>query len=881
MAVAWPAWASAATQDVIPGAYLFEMEKGYETTGLIERLGDEGSVRLRLDYKLFKGVSIQIFDGENAEATAEKLAGVAGVKKYWPVSLYSVPEPKIERVGRRSNSSEQAERRGIDWWGEEAGYGNTSYLPHVMTQVDRLRAEGYTGRGIKIAVIDSGIDYTHPALGNGCFGKGCLVSFGTDLVGDGFTGSNKPEPGGDPMDCSGHGTHVAGIIAAQPNRLGFTGAAPGVRLGAYRVFGCTGQSSFDVLISAFNQAFEDGADMISASIVGVSGWKDEPWAAAVSRIAEEGVPCVVSSGNDGSMGLFYVSTAANGRQVTAIAAFDNGATPTLLYRSRYRVDGQRGVEFGYAPGDETQWKVSQQLWTARLNGSGEYNGCAALPGQTEDLSQRIVLLQRGECTFAQKVNNVAARGARRVIFYNNVDGAFAPELGDAAGRLQAVAMVQPQLGQAWMELLRQGHRVTVDMAAPSINDSYTVQGQTTAAGGALSAMTSWGPTWEMDVKPQFGAPGSNILSTYPVAKGGYVVLSGTSMACPLAAAIMALVGQVRGSLDPELLTSLLSATAKPQLLHDGTRFRRGLAPVPQQGGGLLQAWDAAHASTRIAPASLSFNDSDHLVRHRSFTISNLSRQPIEYRLAHRPALTMYTLAPNALDASPFPNHIAPAAAHLSFSSSTVLVPPGQNKSVSLFLHPPLGLVHARLPLWSGYITLNASDGTSLSLPYQGLAGSLRAAAVLARNQTWITKSADVKAQERAPADAHFVLPRPRTLAESDSLPALVVNLALGSRLMRAHVVALGPLHTSSPPTTLFAAASAHRQSLGQLHDFPSRWNPRGKRIFAWNGKLHNGKWAAPGRYVIVVRALRIFGHENVDREWDVSETLPFSISYQD
>ncbi|PHH58705.1 hypothetical protein CDD82_2765 [Ophiocordyceps australis] len=393
-----------------------------------------------------------------------------------------------------------------------------------MTQVDRLRSEGYTGRGLKIAVIDSGIDYTHPALGNGCFGKGCLVSFGTDLVGDDFTGGNEPKAGGNPMDCSGHGTHVAGIIAAQPNRMGFTGAAPGVRLGAYRVFGCKGQSSFDVLISAFNQAYEDGADMISASIVGVNGWKDEPWATAVSRIAEQGVPCVVSSGNDGGMGLFYVSTAANGKAVTAIAAFDNAVTPTLLYRSRFRVDEDKAVEFGYALGDETQWNVSARLWALGTNETDEYNGCGPLPAGTPDLGERIVLLRRGECTFEQKANNVADGGARRVIFYNNVAGAFAPEVGGATRRLLAVAMVQAPVGQAWMRLLRKGRRVAVDMAAPSINDSYMVRATKTPTGGALSVMTSWGPTWEMDVKPQFGAPGGNILSTYPVAKGGYVVL---------------------------------------------------------------------------------------------------------------------------------------------------------------------------------------------------------------------------------------------------------------------------------------------------------------------------------------------------------------------
>lgn len=115
------------------------------------------------------------------------------------------------------------------------------------------------------------MDYKHPALG-GCFGKGCLVSFGYDLVGDEYNGGNMPNPDADPMDCGSHGTHVSGIIAAQPNEFGFTGVAPGVEIGAYKVFGCSGGVGTDVLIAALNRAVEDGADIITASIGAAGGF---------------------------------------------------------------------------------------------------------------------------------------------------------------------------------------------------------------------------------------------------------------------------------------------------------------------------------------------------------------------------------------------------------------------------------------------------------------------------------------------------------------------------------------------------------------------------------------------------------------------------------
>ncbi|KAG5952601.1 hypothetical protein E4U57_005974, partial [Claviceps arundinis] len=136
-----------------------------------------------------------------------------------------------------------------------------------MTQVDKLKAKGITGKGIKVAVIDNGVDYLHPALG-GCYGKDCLVSFGHDSVDDAYNGTNTPVPGEDPMDCRGHGSHVAGIVAAQNNTYGFTGTAPGVSLSAYRIFGCNGPGGNDVLIVTFNKTYQDGVDIITASVGG-------------------------------------------------------------------------------------------------------------------------------------------------------------------------------------------------------------------------------------------------------------------------------------------------------------------------------------------------------------------------------------------------------------------------------------------------------------------------------------------------------------------------------------------------------------------------------------------------------------------------------------
>lgn len=224
---------------------------------------------------------------------------------------------------------------------------------------------------------------------------------------------------------------MSGIIAAQANEYGFTGAAPGVTLGAYRVFGCTGSAANDVLIEAYIRAFEDGSNIITASIGGASGWSEDPWAVVVSRIVESGVPCTVSAGNDGEYGLFYASTASNGKRVTSVASVDNVITPVLLIESDFSIDGGEKETFGYVTGDPFDWAgVSLPLWAPTYDITDPATGCDAYPADTPDLSGYIVLIRRGSCTFVQKAQNAAAFGAKYVLFYNNVGGATGPSVTD-------------------------------------------------------------------------------------------------------------------------------------------------------------------------------------------------------------------------------------------------------------------------------------------------------------------------------------------------------------------------------------------------------------------------------------------------------------------
>ena len=728
-------------------------------------------------------------------------------------------------------------------------------------------------------VADQQTDYLHPALG-GCFGAGCLVSYGTDLVGDDFNGANTPKPDADPLDnCNGHGTHVAGIIAAQANNpYGIIGAAQDVTLGSYRVFGCTGDVGNDILIAAYNMAYEAGSDIITASIGGPSGWSEDPWAAVVSRIVENGVPCVVSAGNDGAMGIFYASTAANGKKVTAIASVDNSITPALLSNGSYSVDGA-SQSFGFTTGEPGEWTgVSLPLWAVNFNTSDPANGCDPYPESTPDLSGHIVLVRRGSCTFVQKVENAVAKGAKYVMFYNNVVGTAT--VSAKVDGISGVAMVTAEQGQTWISALQAGSKVVVNMADPATAGKFLAYFNNTATAGFLSEFTSWGPTFEVEVKPQFSTPGGMILSTYPRALGSYGVLSGTSMACPMAAAVYALLMNVRGTKDPKTLENVLSSTAHPNLFRSSGKSNGLLAPVAQQGGGLIQAWDAAHVTTLLSVSSISFNDTDNFSPVQNFSISNTGKTAVTYSLSHVGAATAYTFSKDgSITPMIFPGELTADFASLSFSPSTFTLPAGQRKIVSVTATAPKGLDAKRLPVYSGYIAINGSDSSALSLPYLGVAGSMHSAVVLDASETLLSRKGDNN-NTPVPANVTFVLPPPgfandTSYRNSTSQPKLVGTLSMGSALVRVDVVPMSNCTTVARN----AGVVFGTKTIGQPEGLPLLWNARGTFEHNWDGKLDDGTYAPPGLYKFAVKALRIFGDPKIGSEYDTADTVNFRIKY--
>src|SRR5688572_6903965 len=242
-------------------------------------------LRERYTYKrIWKGVSV-----EASQDAASLLGKIDGVVAVYPVLVVPRPEtqPSVPELATAL----------------------------AMTGADFAQNElGLTGTGIKVAVMDTGIDYHHPDLGGG-FGPGRRVVTGYDFVGDRFDaggsgGALIAHPDNDPDDCNGHGTHVAGIIGASGNPAtgGARGVAPGVTFGAYRVFGCDGSTSADIMLAAMERALNDGMHVLNMSIGSAfQTWPQYPTAAGADALVDAGMIVVTSIGNSGASGVYSAS----------------------------------------------------------------------------------------------------------------------------------------------------------------------------------------------------------------------------------------------------------------------------------------------------------------------------------------------------------------------------------------------------------------------------------------------------------------------------------------------------------------------------------------------------------------------------------------------
>ncbi|KAF4248816.1 hypothetical protein CNMCM8980_004936 [Aspergillus fumigatiaffinis] len=851
--------------DAISQKYFVEFtDSKTSSASFLSTLNDHGipaSLNHDLSFALFHGGSFTLLDNkQNEAAIVKQISSWPVVKKVSPVRELHQPQRPVSSVGHGAPVSHSPAPHGLRRR-ETTGHEGNDY-PHIMTGVDKLRQEGYLGTGIRVAVIDSGVDYKHPALG-GCFGKGCLVEFGFNFL------DNTTDPW---EGHSGHGTHVSGLIAAQPNPYNFTGVAPNVTLGHYKILGRrTVKLGTDLVAAAFKKAYEDKADIISASFGTYKGWSDEPWGQLIQKLAEAGLPSFVASGNDGNNGLFLASNGIDNSAGIGVGSFNNVYSPLLLPGASYST-GNTSKEFVWQLAGTSDFKNgTYSLYPSSLNSSVIGDSCEPWTAGHPNISDKIVLIRYGGCRGSEQQANAVKAGAKNILFYNNEPGTY--ELPVQNPALVGLGMVSAQTGENWVKLAASGANITLHMTSAKYAKTIFINETNPQSGGHVNDVTEWGPSNELLPVTAVSGVGGFMLSTWPLLEGGYAVDSGTSMATPYVAGCVALLMEARGKgkVTPAEIKSLLSTTAKPNVFHDGVTASPFLASVAQQGGGLIDAYKLVHTTTKFNVSTIAFNDTEHLAP-AWIRINNTGSEPRVYTVGHVVAATVYTLSDNS--SIPQNNELGhfvdrtTEGASLKFSSSIVLVAPGESAVLKVTATPPKGLIARRIPVYSGYISFNGTSADdSFSVPYLGVATAMRSVTILDTTQgsNYII---DSTTQKRVQANHQFVLPGKNgtTHRANTSYPIFQTQLSMGTDLLLVGVQSANSrtiLPVSDPLTAL-------ARSVDGLAGPPP---------ISWMGKLANGSYVSAGNYSLVVRALKIFGNRTNPRDYDTVRTVNFRITY--
>ncbi|UOE92386.1 S8 family serine peptidase [Alkalihalobacillus sp. LMS39] len=539
-------------------------------------------VNQEYDY-VFSGFSVEIAQNE-----LNNLVAVPGVKAVYPNATYEV--------------------QTVD---EGAILDPETYSPAMMDSApfigsDEAWAAGYTGKGVTVAIIDTGVDYTHPDLAH---------AFG-DYKGWDFVDNNadpQETPAGDPRGGStNHGTHVAGTVAANG---AIKGVAPDATLLAYRVLGPGGRGTTEHVIGGIERAVQDGADIMNLSLGASVNDPDYATSIALDWAMAEGVVAVTSNGNSGPNN-WTVGSPGTSREAISVGATQ---LPYDLYSAS--IFTSEGVNYpsakvmGYSSLDELLALDGQEFEfvDVGLGAASDFAG--------KDVDGKIALISRGEFAFVDKATNARNAGAVGAIIYNNVAG----EQPDVPG--MAVPTIKTTLadGQKLLAELEAGNNTV------KLNIAFDK-----AVGETMATFSSRGPvmnTWM--IKPDVSAPGVAIVSTVPTHNPsnphGYASLQGTSMSAPHVAGAAALVLQAHPDWSVEFVKAALMNTAENLYDADGNLY-----PHNSQGAGSIRVLDAINTKTLVTPGSHSFGvfskEKGKEVRNQKFTIHNLSNERKRYSI---------------------------------------------------------------------------------------------------------------------------------------------------------------------------------------------------------------------------------------------------------
>jgi minor extracellular serine protease Vpr len=520
---------------------------------------------------------------------------------------------------------------------------DTNKSPSVIRADTFWATTGGRGQGIKIGVVDDGVDQSNPFFNPTGFSYPAGFPKGGRrwtspkvIVARAFPGPGSGRQGHLALWRPGsfHGTHVAGIAAGaagtvvgpgpdHPATSGLSGIAPRAWIGNYRVFNVPvptgGLDAFTPeIVLAFEAAVNDGMDVVNFSGGGPEiDPASDALVDALDNVAAAGVVPVISAGNDrDDFGLGSVGSPSNAPAAISVAAASNlhvsgseghapapGTPPPLQH-----------IPFSYNVTVTNAWTVGQTLVdVGTVSGTTgqavERHVCAPQGFDPNDdrfsslragsLQGMVALVSRGGCTFASKVERVRKAGATGIVLVDNRSGEpnFIPlQLALPGGMIS-------DLDGANLRAFLAAHGGRTTFRATSPSDPHEIQ---TGRSGIITSFSSGGPTnFDHRLKPDVAAPGGQILSSTlrEFAGAPFAVFDGTSMAAPHVAGAAALLLQQHPSWSPQDVKSALTTTAAPAW---GDTARTKEASVLLEGGGLIDVAAANSPKLFAEPSSLSF-----------------------------------------------------------------------------------------------------------------------------------------------------------------------------------------------------------------------------------------------------------------------------------
>ncbi|MGY5144789.1 MAG: S8 family serine peptidase [Candidatus Nitrosopumilus sp. bin_32a] len=456
-------------------------------------------------------------------------------------------------------------------------------VPFVGTEIPRI--DGIDGSGIRVAVIDTGVDFNHPDL------------FGWGPDGKVVGGFNFIQEGEPPLDTNGHGTQVTGVIAADGQIIG---VAPKAKILAYKVSENGEGVSSDLIIRAIEKAIEDEADIINISLgVNKTNAKIER---AVNSALEKEIFVVTAAGNDGP-GLKTIGSPGRNFGSVTVGATYNNLTSSLVATLEI---------------DEKPYTVIPMVGSSKLEkaiaGKIIFGGYGKIEDfEKLDVENSIVIVERGSDVkgellyFSIKEKNAVEAGAKALIVYNNEPGIFLGELIHEfieTGYTPQIPVVSMDREEG-LEIIKSLKENSEGVMHLFYNPDF------------VAHFSSRGPVSPFYIKPEMVAPGAYINTTQNNA--GYNFTSGTSYAAPHVSGAAALLLQKNPELHHHEIKSLLLTTVKDVSDAYGQGFS-----IHEAGGGRLDIGNAYNAKLIIIPPNFVVNvSSEKSIAEQKFDLKLL------------------------------------------------------------------------------------------------------------------------------------------------------------------------------------------------------------------------------------------------------------------